>query len=426
MSVVENIAYPLHYRRTYDNGSLIGDNSYRPAITTLLDSISGSVRTPNFHNRKIKKALPFNAIQQVKYYCTLGVRLGKHVVSGPGYSIEDVTFGFWRDDLQYGIPWGHSDLAYNQAASRLRDQFNNVMTNIPLAFAERKKTVDMVANAAAKLVHAVASLKNRRFKDAFSALGIDYNKKLASSFNQTATELIGKSKSSFTPKTFDIFMSTHWLELQYGWLPLLSDVYGAAEFLAQQIIDREQVGRPFVVRSKGKSVDQGVVTASNPAFPYPREKAGSITVTSHCKLQVNAVLDSQSKAALASTGITNPALLAWELVPYSFVIDWFLPVGKYLEQINAYDGFIISDVKRVRFTRSFTTVQRQFTPYRYAFDHLTTGQVSGSWLLVNYDRDSPVLPPAVPPSFKSPISIIHATNAIALLGAVFRSVDHRR
>lgn len=38
------------------------------------------------------------------------------------------------------------------------------------------------------------------------------------------------------------------------------------------------------------------------------------------------------------TVILSPLLTAWELVPYSFVIDWFLPIGDFLAQYSSTDG----------------------------------------------------------------------------------------
>jgi hypothetical protein len=35
-----------------------------------------------------------------------------------------------------------------------------------------------------------------------------------------------------------------------------------------------------------------------------------------------------------SLGLTDPLSVVWEIIPYSFVVDWFLPVGTYLENLN--------------------------------------------------------------------------------------------
>jgi hypothetical protein len=34
-------------------------------------------------------------------------------------------------------------------------------------------------------------------------------------------------------------------------------------------------------------------------------------------------------------GMLDPASVVWEIVPYSFVVDWFVPFGTYLSNLNA-------------------------------------------------------------------------------------------
>lgn len=41
---------------------------------------------------------------------------------------------------------------------------------------------------------------------------------------------------------------------------------------------------------------------------------------------------------MSQTGLSNPLILAWELVPYSFVVDWFVGVGSYLNNLDATIG----------------------------------------------------------------------------------------
>lgn len=49
-----------------------------------------------------------------------------------------------------------------------------------------------------------------------------------------------------------------------------------------------------------------------------------------------------SSAALAAQtgfGVTDPLLLAWELTPFSFVFDWFIDVGSWLEAMSSLNGW---------------------------------------------------------------------------------------
>jgi hypothetical protein len=44
-------------------------------------------------------------------------------------------------------------------------------------------------------------------------------------------------------------------------------------------------------------------------------------------------------AEMAQLGFTNPAAIAWEITPFSFVFDWFYQVGDYLNALSVLSGF---------------------------------------------------------------------------------------
>jgi len=43
-------------------------------------------------------------------------------------------------------------------------------------------------------------------------------------------------------------------------------------------------------------------------------------------------------------GLTNPVQVLWDAVPMSFVVDWFLPVNKYLSSFDASLGVTLGPV----------------------------------------------------------------------------------
>jgi hypothetical protein len=49
-------------------------------------------------------------------------------------------------------------------------------------------------------------------------------------------------------------------------------------------------------------------------------------------------------------GLLDPLTVVWEIIPYSFVVDWFLPIGSYLENLAVFpflEGrFLTTDVYR--------------------------------------------------------------------------------
>lgn len=120
--------------------------------------------------------------------------------------------------------------------------------------------------------------------------------------------------------------------------------------------------------------------------------------------------------ACKSTGISNPALLAWELLPYSFVVDWFIPVGNYLQNINASAG--------LRFVKGFRTT-------RSTFQGSASSTTDGSrWWLSGgfparfdgaqlYRESLTSFPTAKLPSFQMGLNLSQVTSGISLLTELF-------
>jgi hypothetical protein len=120
---------------------------------------------------------------------------------------------------------------------------------------------------------------------------------------------------------------------------------------------------------------------------------------------------------MAETGITNPLLVAWDAVPLSFVVDWFLPVNNWLKQLDTYSGFTLASVKRVRFTRTTTNVRSNRTnpkitegPYTYNNAVCNIAYFADG---VEYTRDGLAAPPYIPLEFRDPFKPRDANNANA-------------
>jgi hypothetical protein len=126
----------------------------------------------------------------------------------------------------------------------------------------------------------------------------------------------------------------------------------------------------------------------------------------------------QSSKALANAkelGITNPALVAWELVPFSFVADWFLPIGNFLGFLDAtlglefVSGYQTTFRKRSgRFTRDMMGSKKDGHKTSYFGHNEWEGVTCLRAILSDF-------PPVSLPRPKNPLSVTHAVSAIALL-----------
>lgn len=110
--------------------------------------------------------------------------------------------------------------------------------------------------------------------------------------------------------------ANNWLELQYGWLPLLSDAHSGAEMLAHVLnVPQQDVYRITRKKSWGKGTfNGGCAPRSMREFQLKSIKC-IISEVNHASL----------------SGLLDPLSVMWELTPWSFVVDWFIPIGNFLE-----------------------------------------------------------------------------------------------
>jgi hypothetical protein len=122
-----------------------------------------------------------------------------------------------------------------------------------------------------------------------------------------------------------------WLEYHFGWSPLVNDIDSAIKVLAS-------VPPSHKVRGRGSASTAMTVRSGNQTT-YSEAK-GTIRAFVECGGEV---FVSNPNLALANQlGLTNPATVAWELVPFSFLVDWFLPVGQFLNSFTDLLGYTVN------------------------------------------------------------------------------------
>lgn len=117
---------------------------------------------------------------------------------------------------------------------------------------------------------------------------------------------------------------------------MLMDVKGSAELLAQHHLERAQC---FVVTSTVKSEGNFNWTSiDSSASPLILTRSGNSAGVRTARVKLKCRINNDALAAFQQMGLVNPALVAWELVPYSFVFDWFIQVGDWLTAQTALAG----------------------------------------------------------------------------------------
>lgn len=107
------------------------------------------------------------------------------------------------------------------------------------------------------------------------------------------------------------------LALQYGWLPTFADLYEAAKAF-EAITSPPRRSEVTVARS---------VTREANASQSPSNYTCALTVK---KSKRYTYIMEEELGTARSLGLVDPYSVAWELLPWSFVADWFVPIGTYI------------------------------------------------------------------------------------------------
>lgn len=195
--------------------------------------------------------------------------------------------------------------------------------NHPVAILEARKTASMVTSRAIDLVNLLRALRRGdvgRFLDGL--------KEAVSGPDRRRSVKIFNKQYGVDPSRA---AANIWLEYQYGWTPFMNDVHNSFNVLT------ELTEQPFAQDGRTRVK---VFRGSNE--PYLADPA--LTANNPRLLQREVVRREWRRAVWhwypvlgywpAKFGALNPATIAWELIPFSFIADWFLPIGDYLAQMD--------------------------------------------------------------------------------------------
>lgn len=296
---------------------------------------------------------------------------------------------FYVDTGLYDIPKTATLPDVNELNRALSNALNNVKdsaVNLSVMFAESLKTIELVADRSLKLYQGFRLMKRGQYREAGKVFGVKVSDK-------------GKSAAN-----------TH-LELQYGWMPLVQDVANAYESTRQRY-QREG----FIIGAKSIILDKKKLYGRHPPVSgVTTWYSGTLKQASKVSLWYR--VDSEALRQASRVGLTDVASVAWEVTPWSFVVDWFVPVGDWLTALTAglglsfLGGTSTRMVEQVCKGYAFTCSHKQGS-------HTWVGEFADIESASRYfemDRKVYTSSPVPVPYYKSPFSTVHALNSVALL-----------
>lgn len=393
---------------------VIDRKHYRNLVRTITNpcsstpvSVAEFSRAPGFEKSARAEITKSNHVSPTAY----GAYRIKCTPTTPGY-------GIWTGSVTCGTPskthpytWeieGHRDappasvyLQYQSFADNMPNlpsslvararnnalaELNDSKVDLGQTAGEISETGAMMAATLARLIRGY--LAARRYMAAGRARDFAAARKALGLTKQSGAKL---------PKR----LGSAWLELQWGWRPLMNDLYNASEAINDAFL------RKGFTRIRKTTVDSLPVSSIS-SYQLSGALLGGV------EIGMNYQISDASKAGMSALGLTNPLSLAWELLPLSVVVDWFISVGSFLNGLGAHHGLTLQSGYETHFVRgSFDVVDKN------AFASYYTIEVDPVFKIDTFAMERfPLLGfPSPGISFNANLNLNQVANLLALAAA---------
>lgn len=219
---------------------------------------------------------------------------------GPAFA-PSFTLSAW----ECGERYGYSVISNPNPTTMLNDlikKYRQSDFNLGVTMVEGKESADMIIQRMQSMLYAAKALKRGNLGGAtrhLFSVPRSHRKKAARKLDQGD-------------------VSGSWLELYLGWSPMISDIYAAAELI-------KPMKKTNLIKTKRRPGKAEAHAAGGTPL-------GDSKVQYHARIVAEMVSEPTIYQRL---GLTNPADVAWEAIPFSFVVDYFVPIGTYIATLEA-------------------------------------------------------------------------------------------
>lgn len=196
--------------------------------------------------------------------------------------------------------------------NRLKEKVRGSEFNAGIMLAEGNQTAQLIGDSAIRIVRALRLAARGNIIGAAHELS-----KSARHFAEIRRKVSKRYWSTHFRRNATDRLSSVWLELRYGWMPALEDIQEGAKSLAHLL--------NFPMRQKARASIRKYTERIPTDSLWGADRAYSVT-----RKRIIATL-SEPESIPKFLGLTDIASVVWEKIPFSFVADWVIPFGSYLE-----------------------------------------------------------------------------------------------
>lgn len=279
--------------------------------------------------------------------------------------------------------------------------------NLGVSLAELPESLRLVASSVSNVCQALIASKQGRWSDVVRFLSRTPSGRRAVLNKQT--------KKKYLDRLDRHDIDGCWNALTYGWMPALQDIEEAMKAFAAVTEPANTLcytARSFVGRT-------GTVPNIYNDFLLTQDAKWTLKYNLTLRERLTTVRKLQLPAV---------ASVVWELLPYSFVLDWFVPISSYLSTYSTFAGFESPSLTIIRTAQihTYNAGRARVTNAAYPPGLPHGGHFDG--LFFRYDRKVNATLKVELPSVNAWSRIFskhHAANASALISARIRTTRYQ-
>lgn len=194
--------------------------------------------------------------------------------------------------------------AINSARAEI-DQGLKQSSQLAVAWAEREKSLSMIASAVENLIEVARQVRRRD------------------------PALLRKIKRYYKDRNRNIQLAQDfsglWLQYYFGWKPLISDIQVASKVFSESLPAQNYTGKGYGSMSRDTS----------PMFDRNGYYEGfRFEYFVSVKMGCTAVVNDSAPIIFSRFGVTDPLSFFWELMPFSWAVDYVFNVGQLLSNME--------------------------------------------------------------------------------------------
>lgn len=202
-----------------------------------------------------------------------------------------------------------TDRAYNKLVN---DIYNGSNAALAVSLAEGRESLAMISERMSRLRSSYKALRRGDFRRFLNQLRVEPLKQ-----HRSLKRTLGKEASGL------------WLEYWFGWAPLIQDAYDSYSVMTE---DPTYMGAWH--RNIGRAKTPVFVEEDRSDYGADYVQYTRFEGTLRVKMYLETRINNPNLALATKLGLTNPAVVAWELVPFSFVVDWFTGFGNAMSALT--------------------------------------------------------------------------------------------